>query len=276
MKCKNCGAELLETDRFCINCGTLVDVKIENCPFCGEKLREGEKFCHRCGAEIPVPGEAPKRASMSTYPNSLDTTEIGALSDAVIAAARREIGDSQEDEEEFEEDGYRAESPVKMRRGRESGKQRPSGKQGSLENQGSGGEKLLNVLIYAMPIIIVLVFALVLLRFSQNMANRTNRADASQEAETGGSDGQEEESGGSENEPLEEVRDSEVASQSGSLVIEAKSVNIRSEASLDSKVIANAKKGEEYELLGKDGEWYLIKVDGSKSGYVREDLVRLK
>ncbi len=91
MKCKNCGAELLDTDRFCINCGTLVDVKIENCPFCGEKLREGEKFCHRCGAEIPVPGETPKSPQPGTYPNALSTMEIGALTDAVIAAAQREI-----------------------------------------------------------------------------------------------------------------------------------------------------------------------------------------
>ena len=91
MKCKNCGAELLDTDRFCINCGTLVDVKIENCPFCGEKLREGEKFCHRCGAEIPVPGETPKNVQPGTYPNALSTMEIGALTDAVIAAAQREI-----------------------------------------------------------------------------------------------------------------------------------------------------------------------------------------
>ncbi len=132
MKCKNCGAELLDTDRFCINCGTLVDVKIENCPFCGEKLREGEKFCHRCGAEIPVPGETPKEVPAGTYPNALNTMEIGALTDAVIAAAQREINND-ESRKEAPANSSAAPENVPMKPAGEKSKAAPLSKKKSVE-----------------------------------------------------------------------------------------------------------------------------------------------
>lgn len=56
MKCKNCGAELLDTDTFCVNCGQKVEQTIY-CANCGEKLREGEKFCHKCGAKVAEDAE---------------------------------------------------------------------------------------------------------------------------------------------------------------------------------------------------------------------------
>ena len=51
MKCKNCGAELRETDTFCPKCGEKVNF-IDTCPFCGEKLREGALFCPKCGKRV--------------------------------------------------------------------------------------------------------------------------------------------------------------------------------------------------------------------------------
>lgn len=62
MKCLNCGAELLDTDRFCNKCGHKI-VSQPKCPDCGTLLREGTRFCHKCGRlvgedeEIPVSRE---------------------------------------------------------------------------------------------------------------------------------------------------------------------------------------------------------------------------
>ena len=92
MKCRNCGTELLDTDRFCIKCGALVETKISTCPFCGAELREDERFCHRCGAEVPMPGENKNFGLTGEFPNMLNTTEIGVLSEAVIAATEAQIG----------------------------------------------------------------------------------------------------------------------------------------------------------------------------------------
>ncbi|MDD3369735.1 MAG: zinc-ribbon domain-containing protein [Lachnospiraceae bacterium] len=95
MKCKNCGAELLETDRFCVHCGALVESRIKTCAFCGAELREEEKFCHRCGAEVPVRmamNNIQDTGSIHSPINSMDTTEINILSDAVIAATQAQIG----------------------------------------------------------------------------------------------------------------------------------------------------------------------------------------
>ena len=51
MKCKKCGAELLDTDKFCNQCGSKV-VRKKKCPECGAALREGAKFCPECGKTI--------------------------------------------------------------------------------------------------------------------------------------------------------------------------------------------------------------------------------
>lgn len=54
--CKNCGAEISETDRFCNSCGIRIirEGEVEQddthtCPKCGEPVQEGQKFCCKCG-----------------------------------------------------------------------------------------------------------------------------------------------------------------------------------------------------------------------------------
>ena len=56
MKCRNCGAELRETDTFCPKCGEKVNL-IDTCPFCGAELSEGTVFCPKCGKKV---SEAPE------------------------------------------------------------------------------------------------------------------------------------------------------------------------------------------------------------------------
>jgi hypothetical protein len=59
MRCPECGAELLERDRFCFSCGASVEASsglpqenLLRCSRCGEAVEEDDKFCSFCGNAI--------------------------------------------------------------------------------------------------------------------------------------------------------------------------------------------------------------------------------
>ena len=54
MKCKQCGAELVEDASFCRCCGAKVDIsdQMRACPACGYEAKPWEKFCQRCGTKL--------------------------------------------------------------------------------------------------------------------------------------------------------------------------------------------------------------------------------
>ncbi len=58
MKCKFCGAEMLEDDRFCTTCGkkreeeTVQKPEWVFCTQCGAKLKADSRFCTSCGAKV--------------------------------------------------------------------------------------------------------------------------------------------------------------------------------------------------------------------------------
>ena len=59
MNCTNCGKELTEEAKFCLECGTKVDnetAQQENktltCADCGSELKEGAMFCTKCGKSV--------------------------------------------------------------------------------------------------------------------------------------------------------------------------------------------------------------------------------
>ena len=52
--CPNCKSEVPENSKFCLECGTKIEVLAENemiCPACGKKTHKG-KFCMECGASL--------------------------------------------------------------------------------------------------------------------------------------------------------------------------------------------------------------------------------
>jgi len=51
LRCSECGAELLEGDMFCAQCGAPVRRRIM-CPSCGAEAREGDRFCRHCGSPL--------------------------------------------------------------------------------------------------------------------------------------------------------------------------------------------------------------------------------
>ena len=51
IKCKSCGAELTEANKFCPNCGAKKENGFTKCNSCGAELTEADKFCPNCGAK---------------------------------------------------------------------------------------------------------------------------------------------------------------------------------------------------------------------------------
>ena len=54
--CPNCNSEVPEHSKFCLECGTKIEILAENemiCPACGKKTNKG-KFCMECGASLVV------------------------------------------------------------------------------------------------------------------------------------------------------------------------------------------------------------------------------
>lgn len=52
--CPNCGSEVPENSKFCLECGAKIELLAENemiCPACGKKTHKG-KFCMECGAAL--------------------------------------------------------------------------------------------------------------------------------------------------------------------------------------------------------------------------------
>ncbi len=54
INCPNCGSEVPENSKFCLECGTKIEALGANemiCPACGQKTNKG-KFCMECGAAL--------------------------------------------------------------------------------------------------------------------------------------------------------------------------------------------------------------------------------
>lgn len=94
MKCKNCGANLPDTDLFCDQCGWKV-VKERRCPECNAPLREGTKFCPKCGMLIDSAGKAGEER---VFMRDAETTDIpiADIEQNILFETEREIHKSEE------------------------------------------------------------------------------------------------------------------------------------------------------------------------------------
>ena len=82
LTCPNCGKELPEGTKFCLNCGAKIEEKKEDapntadepitCSKCGKEIPAGTKFCPSCGTKVkakPAPKPAPEKPEMVTPAN---------------------------------------------------------------------------------------------------------------------------------------------------------------------------------------------------------------
>src|SRR5690349_17679656 len=75
MRCATCGAENLESARFCEQCGAAMESR---CIHCGTAARQGARFCVACGQPLPS-ADAPSTETASdrspSAQRSLDLTD---------------------------------------------------------------------------------------------------------------------------------------------------------------------------------------------------------
>lgn len=117
MKCRKCGAELLDTDTFCVKCGQRVEGPML-CSSCGEQLRDGERFCHKCGAPVesaPEDDEIPL-SRQKTVDIPFDQIEQGILLEAKQAIVKRPQENRSERRNPEDYSRPRAEEPAEYRR----------------------------------------------------------------------------------------------------------------------------------------------------------------
>ena len=99
MKCQRCGAELLDTDTFCVKCGQKVG-EPARCPVCGEILREGTKFCHKCGAAVNNEDTEPHDEEIPVTPQKtidipFDVIEKSIIMEAEQAVVKRDFSEAE-------------------------------------------------------------------------------------------------------------------------------------------------------------------------------------
>lgn len=99
MKCQRCGAELLDTDTFCVKCGQKVG-EPARCPVCGEILREGTKFCHKCGAAVNREDTGPYDEEIPVTPQKtidipFDVIEKSIIMEAEQAVVKRDFSEAE-------------------------------------------------------------------------------------------------------------------------------------------------------------------------------------
>lgn len=241
MKCRKCGADLLDTDTFCVKCGQKVGRPML-CSRCGEELRDGERFCHKCGSpveDVPEDEEIPL-SRQRTVDIPFDQIEQAILMEAEQAVVKRPKGEGParrtpphprpvEDYDGYDEDEDEDD-----------------------EDPGSSRMKLVTVILGIAVVAVALMIGFI---FWQR--NRTpNYGEPGEITEQG------QEADGEDSEQSAEGTQGRIQILSN--------VNVRNKPSKEgSEVLMVAKAGdiyEYYELV--DEAWYHIKVEDGKEGYV--------
>ena len=65
MKCSNCGIDLPSNAKFCVSCGTKVNLK-KTCSYCGAELPANAKFCISCGNSTTVENNKTQETANNT------------------------------------------------------------------------------------------------------------------------------------------------------------------------------------------------------------------
>lgn len=66
--CQNCGAPLVDVQKFCPKCGTPKNAPKKNvCSKCGAELQEGQEFCLKCGQKAELAVDADVNAAINQF-----------------------------------------------------------------------------------------------------------------------------------------------------------------------------------------------------------------
>lgn len=300
MKCRKCGAVLLDTDTFCVKCGQRVDQPMF-CSSCGEELREGERFCHKCGSpvesaeedeEIPLsqqrtvdipfdeieqgilmeaeqaivkrPGTGrPERRSAEGYSRpGTEEVERSRQSSLKSEEHYRQLPEREADyDDDYEESGAEYGKPVRQKPPvRTRYREDYDDYDEEEEDDEESGDSKMKLVTIILGIAVVAVALVIGFIFWQR--NGGPRLERPEEGTEQGEEAEGEEGG-------------EVSADTQGRIQILSNVNVRNKPTTEgSEVIMVAKTGETYEYYELvDGAWYHIKLEDGKDGYVSEKYV---
>lgn len=256
MKCKNCGADILNTDIFCLKCGKKIEE--EKCISCGEPIREGTRFCPKCGSlyENNIKKEQdqiPITSQLETKDIPFDLIEKNIIFEAAQQVQSREYKDKylekHEDEEAVRNDILNKyvepdpdDEPVEENDDDEDEEE--------FEYYEETHSKLISVIMILIGIIIVLGIAAIFFHYRNQVNDIENMI---------------------ENEELSEY-------QSLGKIIIIDDVNIRNHPNTEnSTVLGIASQNSEYEYYGlsADMNWYHIKYN-NEDAYIYKEYAVIK
>ena len=286
MKCKKCGANLLDTDKFCDQCGWKV-VKERRCPECGAALREGTKFCPKCGVLIG----SGKSDEGKAIVRDEETSEmpIGDIEQNILSETERELHTGKKKHPaSAPKKSVSASAPKKSVPAPEPKKKKKTepvrkklyeewddeDEDEDDEDDDDTGSNFMVIMTAAMAFLIIVLavpfFFIVKGKFP--VKNYDATAEKEQDNEI---DELEAENDG-EPEPEEDntiqIEEPDSEQPVGTLsIVGSDKVNVRDNPSTEgTNVIKHAKAGETYEYMGttEDGEWYIILLEDGSIGYV--------
>ena len=287
MKCKKCGASLLDTDKFCSQCGWKI-VKESRCPECGAALREGTKFCPKCGVLVGS-GKSDEEKDFASDEETSDIP-IGDIEQNILSETERELHTGKKKHPtSASKKSDSASAPKKAVPAPEPKKKKtpePVRKKVYEEwddededdedddDDYDAGSNFMVIMTAAMAFLII-VLAVPLLLTAKGKWPVKNYDDSVEEEQDNGADDVETESDGEAEPESEESNTIEIGEPDseqpvGTLSITAKVLNVRDNPSTEANIIKVAKAGETYEYVGtsEDGSWYVIVLEDDSIGYV--------
>ncbi len=100
MFCRNCGFQLPEEAKFCLNCGEKTPVKSGvSCPKCSAAMPDGAKFCKLCGTPLTAQATVQPAADETVFAGAAQMPVQPAADETVFAgAAQMPVQQVEEDE----------------------------------------------------------------------------------------------------------------------------------------------------------------------------------
>lgn len=282
MKCKKCGASLLDTDKFCDQCGWKV-VNERRCPECGAALREGTKFCPKCGVLI---GNS-KSDEGKDFVKDAETSDIpiGDIEQNILSETERELHTGKKKHPATS--APKSKKSVPAPEPKKKKKPAPVKKkvyeewddedEDDEDDDDDTGNNFMVIMTAAMAFLII-VLAVPLFFFAKGKWPVKNYDASVEEEHDNEADAAEAENDG-ETEPEENntiaIEEPDTAQPVGTLSITAKVLNVRDNPSTEANIIKVAKAGETYEYIGmaEVDNWYIILLEDGSVGYVFEQYV---
>ena len=243
MKCQYCGADLQDTDTFCVACGRKVERREKTpriCPNCGAVLRDGTSFCHKCGTRVEDLNRMQRRHPED---EELDEEEID---EEDLNEEYDEDDDVDDDEDDDDEDDDEEDDDEE-----------------DDDEEDDEESSVVGKIMILIGIIIVLVGVIAGFLYWKSLSSSGDSA-----AETT-----------TQSTEAASAANSNGTAQAGETkgqVEVVSPVNIRSEANKNSQKLGQASAGDVLEYYDTDGSWYHIKTADGTVGYVSAKYVKEK